>query len=107
MKFDAIVMAFVAVINSQSQIAEFEKYALASVRRRPASSFDEGLPERPFASWFRETVGERAGVFWQLSECDYRCAGKRGVSVAHTWYSYGLMTSKDQKIRSRRPDSDL
>jgi TonB family protein len=70
MKFDAIVMALFVVINSQLQIAEFEEQALASVQRRLASSFDEGLPERTFARWFKEIVGERAGVIWQLSECE-------------------------------------
>jgi TonB family protein len=69
MKFDAIVMALFVVINSQSQIAEFEQQALASVRRQFASNFDKGLPERPFMGWFTEIVGVRAGVFWQLSEC--------------------------------------
>jgi TonB family protein len=69
MKFDAIIMALFVVINSQSQIAEFETQALASVRRQFASNLDKGLPERPLMGWFTEIVGVRAGVFWQLSEC--------------------------------------
>lgn len=75
MKFDAILLAIFLAINSQLQIADFEKQALATVQRRLASSFDERLPERPLARWFKEIVGERAGVLWQLSEC----GGLRGT----------------------------
>ncbi len=32
-------------------------------------ALDAGLPRRPFADWFRQTVGPRAGVNWQLNEC--------------------------------------
>ncbi|HEY7182121.1 MAG TPA: energy transducer TonB [Blastocatellia bacterium] len=34
-----------------------------------ASDLDEALPDRPFASWFNEVVGQKAGVVWQLTEC--------------------------------------
>jgi len=35
----------------------------------PASGLDKALPDRPFASWFREIIGPNAGVVWQLTEC--------------------------------------
>jgi TonB family protein len=69
MKIAAILLALFAMLNGSPQIAEFEKEALSSVQRRIASSFDEGLPKRPFGVWFKEMAGERAGVIWQLSEC--------------------------------------
>ncbi|MBO0719481.1 MAG: TonB family protein [Blastocatellia bacterium] len=69
MNITAIVLLLCVVINSSTQIAEFEKQALASVQREPASSFDKELPGRSFGAWFNEVVGERAGVVWQLSEC--------------------------------------
>ena len=69
MKITANLLVICVLINSSTQIAEFEREALASVQRRSASSLDEGLPRRPFGSWFKEIAGERAGVVWQLSEC--------------------------------------
>jgi TonB family protein len=69
MKIAAIVLVLWLVMNTSQQIAEFEKQALASVRRRSASLFDDDLPRRPFATWFEEIAGKGAGVVWQLSEC--------------------------------------
>jgi TonB family protein len=34
-----------------------------------ASNLDAALPNRPFASWFNEVIGPKAGVVWQLTEC--------------------------------------
>jgi TonB family protein len=39
-----------------------------------ASDLDEWLPDRPFASWFSEIIGPKAGVIWQLTECGERIA---------------------------------
>jgi TonB family protein len=47
----------------------FEKQALASVQGMPASELDAELPGLPFASWFSQIAGPRAGVVWQLTEC--------------------------------------
>jgi TonB family protein len=69
MKITAIVLVLCVVMNTSPQIAEFEKQALGSVQRRSASLFDNDLPRRPFGAWFKEIVGEDAGVVWQLSEC--------------------------------------
>ncbi|HEX5084473.1 MAG TPA: energy transducer TonB [Blastocatellia bacterium] len=34
-----------------------------------ASDIDAALPNRPFAGWFSEVIGPKAGVVWQLTEC--------------------------------------
>jgi TonB family protein len=39
-----------------------------------ASDLDAWLPDRPFASWFSEIIGPKAGVVWQLTECGERIA---------------------------------
>jgi protein TonB len=39
-----------------------------------ASDLDKALPDRPFAGWFSETIGPKAGVVWQLTECGERIA---------------------------------
>jgi TonB family protein len=42
-----------------------------------ASDLDEALPNRPFAGWFSEVIGPKAGVVWQLTECGQQIeAGK-------------------------------
>jgi TonB family protein len=40
----------------------------------PASALDAELPGRPFASWFEEVTGPKAGVIWQLTECGEQIA---------------------------------
>jgi TonB family protein len=34
-----------------------------------ASNVDATLPDRPFAGWFSEVIGPKAGVVWQMTEC--------------------------------------
>jgi TonB family protein len=56
------------------QTGSFEKQAISSAQEMSASDLDEWLPNRPFASWFSEVVGPKAGVIWQLTECGERIA---------------------------------
>jgi protein TonB len=73
-----IMIAWYSFLNNEPQtppvaekqsLAELEKRAVADVQRIPASEIDAELPRLPFANWFRQVVGPRAGVVWQLSEC--------------------------------------
>jgi TonB family protein len=56
------------------QIKLFEKQAISSAQEMSASALDEWLPDHPFASWFSEIIGPKAGVVWQLTECGERIA---------------------------------
>jgi TonB family protein len=56
------------------QIESFEKRAISSAQEISASDLDAALPNRPFASWFSEVIGPKAGVVWQLTECGERIA---------------------------------
>lgn len=69
MKFTVIIFVLCVMIYGNAQLAEFEKEALVTVQRIPASSLDDRLASRPFGVWFKEVAGEQAGVVWQLSEC--------------------------------------
>src|SRR6266545_991058 len=51
------------------QTGSFEKQAISSAQEMSASDLDETLPNRPFANWFSEVIGPKAGVVWQLTEC--------------------------------------
>jgi TonB family protein len=51
------------------QIKSFEKQAISSAQEMSASDLDAALPDRPFAGWFSEVIGPKAGVVWQLTEC--------------------------------------
>ncbi|MBO0862188.1 MAG: energy transducer TonB [Chloracidobacterium sp.] len=51
------------------QIGSFERRAISSAQEMSASDLDKALPDRPFASWFNDVVGQKAGVVWQLTEC--------------------------------------
>src|SRR5215475_1030521 len=52
----------------------FEKQAISSAQEISASNLDWALPDRPFAGWFSEVIGPKAGVVWQLAECGERIA---------------------------------
>jgi len=59
-------------MNGASQIESFEKQALSSVQKMSASDLDTKLAGSPFAIWFKEIIGPKAGVVWQLTECGER-----------------------------------
>jgi len=67
MKVSVIVLCMWISIAAQSE--SFEKRAMAVVQQLSASDLDAKLPNRPFAAWFNEVVGQDAGVVWQLAEC--------------------------------------
>jgi TonB family protein len=54
------------------QIGSFEKQALSSVQEMSTSDLDAELSGRPFANWFSQIIGPKAGVVWQLTECGER-----------------------------------
>ena len=56
------------------QTESFEKRAISSAQEISASELDAALPNLPFASWFSEVIGPKAGVVWQLTECGERIA---------------------------------
>ena len=57
---------------SSIQIESFEKQALSSVQEMSASDLDAKLAGSPFARWFNQIIGPKAGVVWQLTECGER-----------------------------------
>jgi TonB family protein len=61
-------------LSVAGQLESFEKLAISSAQEISASDLDEALPNRPFASWFSEVIGPKAGVVWQLTECGERIA---------------------------------
>jgi protein TonB len=44
-----------------------------------ASDLDAELPSRPFANWFNQLIGAKAGVVWQLTECGERILSPSGA----------------------------
>jgi len=61
-------------LSVAGQTGSFEKRAISSAQEMSASDLDDALPDRPFAGWFSETIGPKAGVVWQLTECGERIA---------------------------------
>jgi TonB family protein len=61
-------------LSVAGQIKSFEKKAISSAQEMSASDLDWALPDRPFAGWFSEVIGPKAGVVWQLTECGERIA---------------------------------
>jgi TonB family protein len=79
MKISAITAALFIWLSGASQIITFEKQAISLVQRMPTSTLDEGLPERPFADWFKDLTGPDAGILWQLTECGERPGSDRDL----------------------------
>jgi TonB family protein len=72
MKISAILAGLFIWLSGASQTVTFEKQAITLVQRMPTSTLDQGLPERPFADWFKDLTGPDAGILWQLTECGER-----------------------------------
>src|SRR5262245_34527974 len=71
MKILASVIAVTCLwVISPAQNPKFEKQAVALVQRTPVSTLEENMPRSPFADWFKSMVGAKAGIVWQLSECE-------------------------------------
>jgi len=56
-------------LSVAGQIISFETRAISSAQEMSASDLDAALTNRPFAGWFSEVIGPKAGVVWQLAEC--------------------------------------
>ena len=74
LKVFVIANALCIWMSGGAQIVSFEKQALSSAQETPASNLDAGLPASPFAIWFGQIVGPKAGVVWQLTECGEQIA---------------------------------
>jgi TonB family protein len=69
MKIYVIANVLCIWMAGATQVGSFEEQAISSAQEISASELDAALPDRPFASWFNETIGPDAGVVWQLTEC--------------------------------------
>jgi len=67
MKVFVITLCIWISIAAQSE--SLEKRAMSVAQQIPASNLDATLPNRAFAAWLNETIGDEAGVVWQLAEC--------------------------------------
>jgi TonB family protein len=69
MKIFVIANVLCVWMAGATQGGSFERRAISSAQRVAASVLDEALPNRPFARWFKKTIGPDAGVVWQLTQC--------------------------------------
>ena len=69
MKIIVIANVLCIWMTGATQVGSFEERAISSAQEISASELDAALPDRPFASWFNETIGPNAGVVWTLTEC--------------------------------------
>ena len=78
-KLFAITTVLCAGMAFAHQIDSFEKQALSLAQTMPASDLDSKLPNLPFAGWLEQTVGAKAGVTWQLTECGRQLIATSGA----------------------------
>jgi TonB-like protein len=69
MKIFVIANVLCIWMAGATQVGSFEERAISSAQKMSAYDLDQALPDRPFARWFKETIGPNAGVVWQLIEC--------------------------------------
>ena len=84
-------------MTGATQIESFEKQALSSVQEMSASYLDAGLSDRPFAIWFSQIIGPKAGVVWQLAEC-----GERVVASGETGHDLHACAEVNAKLPDGR-----
>jgi TonB family protein len=82
--FSSCLLVFLSLslslrLSAAGQIKSLEKRAISSAQEMSASDLDTALPDRPFAGWFSEVVGPKAGVVWQLTECGDPLAASGGA----------------------------
>ena len=85
-------------LSAAIQTASFEKQALSAAQKIPASSLDERLPNRAFVAWLNETVGQEAGVVWQLAECGVDSHNGNGQDVQACAEATVLLPNGDKVI---------
>jgi TonB family protein len=76
------LLALFMWLTVAAQTESFQNRAISAAQQVSALSLDARLPNRPFVAWFNEVVGQRAGVVWQLSECDPGRAGQDAPACA-------------------------
>jgi TonB family protein len=86
--FSSCLLVFLSIclslrLSVAGQIKSFEKRAISSAQEMSASDLDAALPDRPFAGWFSEVIGPKAGVVWQLTECGdpFAASGEAGQDL--------------------------
>jgi TonB family protein len=74
----AVVVACCWLIFSPQAFGQMlltEAQAIPFAQQTLASQLEPGLPARPFVKWFERTVGDSAGVNWQLRNCGEQKGG--------------------------------
>ena len=69
-------------LSVAAQTESFEKRAISTVQRIPASNLDAKLPNRSFGAWLSGLVGKDSGVVWQLAECSFGAPGRTGQDTS-------------------------
>jgi TonB family protein len=81
-----------------TQSDSFEKRALSAAQQIPASILDSKLPNRPFAAWFSDIVGQQAGIVWQLAECGLATGSNGGAQEVQACAEAVVVLPNDGKL---------
>jgi TonB family protein len=79
MKISTVAIAVCVWIGGSHQTVSFEKQAISLVQGTPVCDLDENLSRLPFGAWFKQLIGRKGGVIWQLTECDEPISVRGGV----------------------------
>ena len=74
-RLSTIAILFAAAqISGQAQ--DSGDLAIAHVKRLSVSALDSRLPYRRFVSWFKEVVGPKAKITWEVNDCGEQTGGE-------------------------------
>src|SRR5262245_45985558 len=97
MKISLIALCVWMSAATQSQL--FEKRALSAAQQIPASTLDSKLPNRPFAAWFSNIVGQQEeGIVWQLAECGLATGSNGGAQEMRACAEAVVVLPNDGKL---------
>jgi protein TonB len=92
------IMALCVCLSVAFQSESFEKRAISTAQRIPASTLDAKLPNRSFGIWLNGLVGKDAGIVWQLAECGASAPGGTGQDAPVCAEATALMPNGDTVI---------
>jgi hypothetical protein len=57
------------IAEPAKQAKSQEQQAIRAAKRISVNVLDAGLPDKPFASWFRSVAGPQATIEWEVNDC--------------------------------------
>jgi TonB family protein len=93
-----ITIAIGLLFGSSPQSPAFENQAISRVQQLNVSQLDARLRARSLSSWLQQVVGPRAGVSWQLTDCEEQAAPPGSGGGVQACVEMSALLPDDRKV---------